>query len=80
MVWAVSLQQVLMSCNLEQQEAMPAEGNCCCLVHSFTNGGGGNHILGAHFLRTKEAEGDGVRNSLLGDPELPLTWVCRTGR
>lgn len=41
MVWAVSLQLLLMSCNLEQQEAMPAQGNCCCLVHSLANRGGG---------------------------------------
>lgn len=42
MVWAVSPPLLLMSCNLEQQEAMPAQGNCCCSVHSFTNRGGGS--------------------------------------
>lgn len=63
-MWAVSPQLILMSCNLEQQEAMPAQGNCCCSVHSLTNRGGGSRSLRAHFQRTKEVEGDGVRNNL----------------
>lgn len=64
-VWAVSLQLLLMSCNLQQQEAMPARGNCCCAVRSFANRGGGIRSSVLISRRTKGAEGGGVRNDLL---------------
>lgn len=69
LVWAVSLQLLLMSCNLEQREAMPAQGNCCCLVHSPANGGGGG-IRSSVLIskRTKEAEGDSVKDDLCALP------------
>lgn len=69
LVWAVSLQLLLMSCNLEQREAMPAQGNCCCLVHSLANGGGGG-IRSSVLIskRTKEAEGDSVKDDLRALP------------
>ena len=63
MVWAASLQLLLMSCNREQQEAMPARGNCRCSVHLFSNRERRQQILGAYFLRTKEAEEDGARGN-----------------
>ena len=56
-MWAVSLQRLLMSCNLEQQEALSAQGNCCCSEHSFANGGGGiesSEIISREQRRQRE--------------------------
>lgn len=75
-MWAASLQLLLMSCNLEQREAMPAQGNCCCLVRLPANrgeggggrgegeGGGGITSSVITSKRTKEAEGARVKDDL----------------